>query len=526
MMAIWPCNASERSPNFLIILADDLGFSDIGAYGSEIATPRLDGLAASGLLYTQFYSTARCWPTRAALLTGYYAQQIGRDALPGLSLGGQRQRPAWAPLLPNLLKGAGYRSYHSGKWHIDGTPAAGGFDRSYVVEDHDRHLGVQNHTLDGQRLPPEDRDASYYTSHAIAEHAIEFLKQHQHEHSDKPFFQYLAFLAPHFPLHAPQEDIDRYRGRYDSGWDAIRQQRWERIQETLKLPGKLSALEPEIGPPYDFPAAIEQLGPGEVNRELTWSGLNDAQRAFQAMKMEIHAAMVDRMDREIGRVIDLLREIGELENTVIFFLSDNGCSAEIMIRGDGHDPEAPSGSNRSYLCIGPGWSTACNTPFRRHKVWVHEGGIASPLIIHWPKGITRQGEHRQALGHVIDIAPTVVELALGKWPEDPGNSDGPPVEGRSLANTFRSDKSSSRDHLWWEHEGNRALRCGDWKIVAAKGQAWELYNLAEDRAENHDLAATYVHKVQEMEAIWQSRLKEFERLAANASKRHSGPAIK
>jgi arylsulfatase len=228
------------------------------------------------------------------------------------------------------------------------------------------------------------------------------------------------------------------------------------------------------------------------------------------MKMEIHAAMVDRMDREVGRVVEQLREMGELDNTVIFFLSDNGCSAEIMIRGNGHDPQAAPGSAFSYYCLGPGWSTVSNTPFRRHKVWVHEGGIASPLIVHWPAGLKGRGEVRHTVGHVIDIAPTLVELAGGQWPREHSGVVVPAVEGRSLVPSFQADCSSDHECLWWLHEGNRALRCGDWKIVAAKNDPWELYNLAEDRAETVNLAELHPETVARLADRWQAKLAAIE----------------
>ncbi len=227
----------------------------------------------------------------------------------------------------------------------------------------------------------------------------------------QPFFQYVAFIAPHFPLHALQEDIARYREKYRGGWEQIREQRWRRLRDMGIVQCELSAVEREVGPPYDFPAALEKLGAGEVNRPLPWSELTDQQRVFQAAKMAVHAAMVDRMDREIGKILDQLSAMGVAENTLVFFLSDNGASAEIMVRGDDHDPAAPPGSAASYLCLGPGWSNCANTPFRRHKTWVHEGGISTPLIVRWPRGIKTPGALRHNPGHVIDLVPTILDAA-------------------------------------------------------------------------------------------------------------------
>ena len=346
-----------------------------------------------------------------------------------------------------------------------------------------------------KKLPPVRPNSGYYTTAAMADHAITYLDDHAAHHHDKPFFLYLAFNAPHFPLQAPPEDIARYRGKYEQGWEAVRAARWERIQKLGLVSGTLSEVERNVGPPYHFPKALEILGSGEVNRPIPWKSLTEQQRAFQASKMEIHAAMVDRMDREIGRVLDRLRAMGAWENTLILFLSDNGASAEIMVRDDGHDPEASPGSSRSHLCLGPGWSTVANTPFRRHKTWVHEGGISTPLIAHWPKGIAARGELRRDPGHVIDLVPTLLELA-GARPENPDDT-APPFPGKSLMPTFAKDGSVTHETLWWEHEGNKAIRMGDWKLVAARDQSWELYDLANDRTETHDLSGSQAERVRE-----------------------------
>ncbi len=506
--------AHAAQPNVLVILADDLGFSDIGCYGGEINTPNLDSLAANGLRFTQFYNTARCWPTRGALLSGYYAQQIHRDALPAVSGGGQGRRPPWAQLLPKMLKPLGYRSYISGKWHVDGTPGDEGFDHSYIINDHDRFFYPKNHTRDDKPLPPVAPGTDYYATTAIADHAIECLQEHSEQHAGKPFFHYLAFISPHFPLQAPAEDIAKYSGKFSGGWDLARQQRWQRIEQMGIASGRLSKLEPQIGPPYHFANAIAELGSKEVNRELNWQDLTEEQRAFQAAKMEIHAAMVDRMDQEIGRVVAQLKAMKALDDTLILFLSDNGASAEIMIRGDGHNPNSPLGSAATYLCLGPGWSSAANTPFRRHKTWVHEGGISTPLIAHWPNGIQEHGKLRRRIGHVVDIAPTIVELAGGQWPTKVDDMDVPATPGRSLLSSFQADPTEPREAVWWLHEGNRALRDGDWKVVAAKGDPWELYNLKADRAETENLATAKPDKLAELVAKWEQRTADFTELAS------------
>jgi arylsulfatase A-like enzyme len=520
----------SRKPNILILLADDMGFSDLGCYGSEIHTPNLDGLARNGLRFTQFYNTARCWPSRAALLTGYYAQQVRRDTVPGVASGGKGVRPAWAPLLPEMLRPLGYRNYHSGKWHVDGRPLENGFDHSYLLQDLGRYFRPRVHFKDDRKLPPvpphpplspsggEGRvrgaDAGYYTTIAIADHAIECLKEHAEHFADKPFFQYVAFNAPHFPLQALPEDIARYRETYRRGWDVVRQERWKRMKKMRIISHDLPALERDVGPPYHFPEALKQFGPNEINRPLPWRELTEEQQAFQSVKMSIHAAMIDRLDREVGRILQQLRVMGALDNTLILVLSDNGASAEMMVRDDGHDPKAAPGSADTHLCLGPGWSSTANTPLRRHKTWVHEGGISTPLIVHWPKGISARGELRHNPGHLIDIVPTVLELAGGKRPEMWKGKPVPPPPGKSLVPVFARDNSVSHDYLWWCHEGNRAVRVGDWKLVAAGAKArWELYDLKTDRGESHNLADKRPEKVQELEAIWTQHFREFCELA-------------
>ena len=272
------CHAAEPAtrPNIVILLADDMGYSDLGCYGGEIETPNLDALAKNGLRFTQFYNTARCWPTRGALLTGYYAQQIRRDTVPGVPKSGSAgTRPAWARLLPEMLKPSGYRTYHSGKWHVDGEPVQNGFDHSYCLQDSDRYFYPTTHSADGEALPPVAHDAGYYATTAIADHAVKCLREHAAQHGDQPFFQYVAFIAPHFPLHALQQDIARYRDKYRAGWDQMREQRWRRMTDMGIIQCTLSAAERDVGPPYDFPAALEKLGAGEINRPLPWSELTE-----------------------------------------------------------------------------------------------------------------------------------------------------------------------------------------------------------------------------------------------------------
>jgi len=498
------CASKEvKPPNVLLIMVDDMGFSDLGCYGGEMNTPNLDKLASGGLRFTQFNNTSRCWATRAALLTGYYPQQIGRDNAPGILGGATDIRPDWAELVPMYLKEAGYRSYHSGKWHMDGMPVKSGFDRSYFLGDQGRFFSPQKHYVNDDTLPPVKRGSGYYATIEIAERAISQFKEHSINHADKPFFSYVAFTAPHFPLHALPEDIEDVGNRYAAGWEKLRNKRWERIQEMGIVKGELSKVEPQVGPPYHFPDALEILGEDEVNRPVSWESLTPEQQKFQQVKMSIHAAMIERVDKEIGRIIDQLKAMGALENTLIVFLSDNGASAEIMVRDDGHQPSAAPGSASTYLCLGPGWSNMSNTPFRRHKTWVQEGGSCTPLIAHWPDGITARDELRHTYGHVIDIVPTILDLA--GIASDSLRQVALP--GQSLRPLFEEEADWQRP-IWYYHEGNRALRVGDWKIVADKDTPWELFNLEEDRTESSNLAESRPNKVIEMEKLWNNMLSE------------------
>lgn len=494
---------APSKPNVVVILADDLGFSDLGCYGSQIQTPNLDSLANQGLRYAKFYNTARCWPTRAALMTGYYPQQVGMDPP-------QKALPKWTRMLPHYLKTAGYRSYHSGKWHIraaEDVVAQGGFDRSFKISDQDRFFSPRRVALDDVNQPPVENDGSFYATEAIGEYGVKFLSEHSEQHSNHPFFLYLAFTSPHFPLHALQADVQKYKETFSAGWDVHRQQRLIYLKKSGLMPNaELSLREEGTKPRWNLEAAklIEAIGPGEVSNALAWDSLTDEQKEFQALKMAIHAAMIDRMDQVIGRILTKLREMNALDNTLILFCSDNGASAEQIIRGDLHNPEAVPGSAESYLCLGPGWSTAANTPFRRHKSWVHEGGISTPLIVHWPNGFAAEGEIRQAVGHVIDIVPTVLDVAGVQWSPKWNETTAPPLAGKSLVPSFPTDKPIERDYLFFSHDGHHALRQGDWKVVSSDDNSvdWELYNLADDRDESNNLTPLQRERMSKMQLLW------------------------
>jgi arylsulfatase len=492
----------SRKPNLVIFLLDDMGFSDVGCYGGEIETPNLDRLAANGLRFTGFYNTGRCWPTRACITTGYYAQAVRMDPVKG-------SLPPWVHFLPQYLKPAGYRSYMTGKWHVNPVKdlvKGAGFDEASRRDDTDHHFVPGTAAAGGEGL---------YAATKFADEAIGYLEKHAQQYGDQPFFLYVAFTEPHFPLHALQEDIARYRDVYLEGWDAARERRLRRLKEVGIVNCGLPPLETGLKAPGVQPWHLEKLGAGETDHAVPWRELTPEQQRFQAAKMAVHAAMVHRVDREIGRVVEKLRALGALDNTAIFFLSDNGASAEILIRADGHDPQAAPGSAKSFLCLGPGWSACCNAPLRRHKIWVHEGGIATPLIVHWPAGFAARGELRRDLGHVVDFVPTALELAGVEAPKEWAGLPAPPLHGRSLVPAFAGDGKVQRECLYFNHLGNRALRMGDWKIVSASldPAPWALYDLSTDRCETKDLSAGDADRKRRMIAKWEEVDAQLRRLA-------------
>ena len=493
--------ATHRRPNFLVILADDMGFSDARCYGGDIDTPNLDRLAAGGLRFTQAYTTARCGPSRSCLLTGQYAQQTASDIMtPG-------KIPSYTRFLPEYLKPLGYRSYHTGKWHmrhVTGEKGVG-FDHSYTMLDEFRFFTQNNHLLDGERLPKPE--PGYYSTTAIADYGVRFLKHHDR---GKPFFLQTCFHAPHFPLQAPQEDIDKYTGRFSEGWDTARERKWQRLTRMGLVNCPLAPMEPNMWTDWNTPDSelIRKIGPGEVVRAVPWSTLDAEQKKLQRTKMAIHAAMITRMDTEIGKLLQQVETMGELDNTVVLFLSDNGASSEQLIRGDGHDSRAPPGSAATHLGLGPGWASNSNAPFRLHKSWVNEGGISTPLIVHWPKGIRARNQLRHDPCHVIDILPTLVDLAGGGNP----NTGGPPLAGRSLASAFARSGAIKRDFLYFNHNHNRAIREGDWKLIATGGNGpWELYDLSKDRSEQTNLAAEQPGRAARLAAKWKAVDEDFTR---------------
>jgi len=526
--------ADPPRPNIIVILSDDMGYSDIGCYGSEIKTPRLDALAARGLRFTQFYNTARCCPTRASLLTGLYPHQAGvghmmQDRGTDGYRGNLNNRCA---TIAGVLRSAGYGTYMAGKWHVtqhtgpDGPkfnwPLQRGFDRFYGTitgagSFFDPGTLTRDNTMISPFADPLYEPKTYYYTDAISDHAEHFIDDHVKQKPDQPFFMYVAYTCAHWPMHALPEDVARYKGKYDAGYRATREARFERMK-------KLGVIEENC-----------KLSPQAED----FSEVPEDRREWEVRGMEVYAAMVDRMDQGIGDIVDQLKSSGVYENTLIFYMQDNGGCAENCGRGGtmtrAEAPKMPiiaddaimtgvypdqtrdgrkvirgtgamPGPDDTYIAYGRGWANVSNTPFREYKHWVHEGGISTPLIAHWPAGIRRHGEREHQPGHLIDIMATCVDLSGAKYPKrHPGaQADVHPMEGVSLAPTFGGDDLPERV-IYWEHEGNRAVRQGPWKLVAkSKTGPWELYNIALDRAELNDLSAELPERTKAMALLWQT----------------------
>ena len=494
-------NQGETRPNIVVIMADDMGFSDIGSFGGEISTPNLDWLAARGLRFRQFYNAARCCPTRASLLTGLYSHQAGVGHMVG-----DYGHPSYQGYLNDrsvtiaeVLGEAGYRTFMSGKWHVGESrphwPVDRGFDRyfglisggsNYFKLDGARQMAVDNEPY----TPPTD--GSFYMTDAFSDNAVRFLEEHGGK--PEPFLLYLPYTAPHWPLHAKPADINKYKGKYSMGWDLLREQRFAR--------------QGEIG----IRDEAWELSEREENVPA-WEGVGD--KPLWERRMEVYAAMIDCMDQGIGRVVETLRRLGKLDNTLIMFLSDNGgCheSADIeqgTPRNTWADPNAMPGGPDSFDGYDRPWANASNTPFRMFKSWVHEGGISSPLICHWPDGIKlAPGSVTDATAHVIDLMATFVDLASAHYPEQRDGRPIVPLEGKSLRPIFETGERAGHQAIFWEHQGNRAVRQGRWKLVSKRtggtlgAGPWELYDLERDRAEQSDLAPEMPDRVQQMEAQW------------------------
>ncbi len=495
--------AAENRPNILVILADDMGFSDLGCYGGEIHTPNLDNLAHNGLRFTQFYNAARCCPTRASLLTGLYPHQAGVGAMDS-----DKGTPPYQGYLNDrsvtiseMLKASGYSTYMSGKWHVGRKKGHWPLDRGF-----DRYFGLINGAsnffnniyyrdpsekqtilLDNERYKVEPtteemwkKNEGFYMTDAFTDYAIQFLDEHKQ--SSNPFFLYLPYTAPHWPLHAFPEDIDRYRGRYSSGWDELRQQRYRKQIE-------LGLIDETV-----------QLAPLD-NKVVPWDQASQEAKEEFELEMALYAAMIDRMDRNIGKVMKKLKEMGQFDNTLILFLSDNGgCHTTPSFS---HLQGTPGGPN-SFPCYGYMGAELSNVPFRKYKQYIHEGGIATPFIVHFPNLIQNGGKIVKQPGHIIDIMPTIADLTGSTYPEKRNGKEVKPLQGISLKPALKGKSLNRKEPLFWEHVGNRGVRIGNWKLVAAKPDLkWELFNLKEDRTELNDLSEKHLERKKEMVEIYE-----------------------
>lgn len=481
LLAAAPVNAettTDTRPNIVLIMCDDMGYSDIGAYGGEVETPHLDGLARQGLRFRQFYNNAKCEHTRASLITGHWWHHVG--ASPSVVYKGKT--------FGTRLREQGYRTLMVGKWHAGQTPYQRGFDRYFGLTDgccnfwnpgtarpgepepakkRQRRWAIDDQTF--KPYTPEDKD--FYSTDAFTDYAIDYLDAYKHE--DKPFFLYVAHTAPHYPLHVSEQDVAKYRGSYAAiGWDELRRRRFARQQELgVHMPHtKLSPRDKGI------PA---------------WADVTEQDRDAWDLRMAAYVAMIDRMDRNIGRLLEKIEALGEADNTIIFFLSDNGAES------DSKDRSTVEGSMpwevTSYLTQGKPWANASNTPFRKYKTTPYEGGIRTPMIAYWP-GKTPQGRWTNRVGHLIDFMPTMLELAGAEVPDT--------LPGQSLVPTLHGEESARSGPLFWRFGGD-AIRDGDWKAIR-RGKQWELYNLAQDPTELNNIAAESPERLETMSAAWQA----------------------
>ena len=524
--------SSADKPNIILIMSDDMGISDIGCYGSEIETPNLDKLAANGLRFTQFYNTARCCPTRASLLSGLYPHQagIGWMMVDRGHDGYRGELNRECITIAEALKTSGYGTYMAGKWHVtkhispDGPknnwPKQRGFDRFYGTIHGAGSLWDPNTlTRDNTQMSP-DNDPEYkpkkewFYTDAISDQTVRYIEEHVKAKPNDPFFCYVSYTAAHWPMHARDEVIEKYKGKYDAGYKVIREARFKKMKQ-LGIIKKDSKLSPQ---PWEW---------GRVKEE-----------EWEIKCMEVYAAMVDEMDQGIGQIIETLEKNQKLDNTLILFLQDNGGCAEAFGRGknkttgpraaepslppmkkgdlqtrmipaqtrDGYPvrtgPGVMPGPADTYIGYGLGWANVSNTPFREYKHWVHEGGISTPLIAHWPAGIKRKGELDHQPGHLIDIMATCIEIGGVSYPKKKDGIKIKPFEGKSLNTAFKG-KKIKREALYWEHEGNRAIRKGDWKLVSKENKPWELYNIKSDRSELNDLSKSKRDLVAELSKAYQ-----------------------
>jgi len=489
----------KKKPNIVLIMADDMGYSDMGAMGGEVKTPNLDALAEKGILYKQFYNGARCCPTRASLMTGLYPHQAGMGWMTVSDLGTESYAGELnhnCVTIAEVLKNRGYNTCMSGKWHLvsdrntgqDGDtnawPLQRGFDRFFGTL-----LGSGSYytpsSLVTQNTLIEAPEGFYYTD-AISDTAVSMIKENMVTGS--PFFLYISYTSPHWPLHAYKDDYEPYLDTYSVGWDSIRMQRY-RHQKALGI--------------IDKDWILSDRNPGAP----AWDSLTDSKKEEMKLRMAIYAAQIEVMDRGIGRILSELEKEGELDNTLIFFLQDNGACAE-FISGRNQDL-AVFGTDESFESYRLPWANASNTPFRMFKHWTHEGGISTPLIVHWPDGVVNSGRMSERPGILMDIMATCIEVAGIDYPSQFKGNKIHHLEGESLLHSIKNESDERESVMFWEHEANRAVRSQEWKLVLKASEEypfdgkWELYNLADDRTEMNDLAGTYPEKVEEMKTMWE-----------------------
>jgi arylsulfatase A-like enzyme len=483
-----------KPPSIVIILADDMGFSDVGCYGSEISTPNLDGLAQQGVRFTQAYNAARCCPSRAALLTGLYPHQAGMGGMVSRIGKSKHSGPYQGYLnrqcvtIAEAVRPAGYRTYMAGKWHVgeapEHWPRKRGFDRYFgLISGASSYFELRNEEFPRRVMASDDdpyvpEGDHFYMTDAFTDHAVRFLEEHDRT---QPFLLYLAYTAPHWPLHAWPEDIARYRGYYRIGWDALRERRYKRLIELGIIDPKwrLSPRDEEV-PPWD-----------SVDNKGDWD-----------LRMAVYAAMISRMDYGIGRVLETLRKIGAEDDALVLFLSDNGGCHE-RIHSKLNKPGSLPGERESYVAYERNWANASNTPFRLFKHWCHEGGISTPLIARWPERILEKGALTHQVAHITDIMPTCLELAGAKYPESFEGHAITPAPGKSLVPIFEGRTREPHARLYWEHERNRAVREGQWKLVATDQGEWELYDLEADRTELNNLAGAQRERAAALDRAWE-----------------------
>ena len=500
----------DKRPNIILIMADDMGYSDIGCYGGEVSTPNIDSLAANGIRFTQFYNTARCCPTRASLMTGLYPHQadMGWMTIRDLGHDGYHGQLNYRCVtIAEVLRMAGYGTYMAGKWHLtwdklfdgpkDSWPCQRGFDRFYGTIAGSGSF-YKPHTLTRDNTRIEAPKKGYYYTDAISDNASKFITQHSEVRPNAPFFLYVAYTAPHWPLHAKGEDIARYRGKYKIGWDELRRRRHKRMID-MGIVDEAWAMTPRD----------EEVKP--------WDGVNEVKKNEMDLRMAIYAAQIDSMDQGIGRIVKALEKTGRLDNTLILFLADNGGCAEMLQfreledvgEGTGMSYDefiARLGTDDTFASYGISWANASNTPFRRYKHWVHEGGIATPLIVHWPRRIKARGELRHQPSHLIDIMATCVDITGARYPAKYKGNEILPMEGKSLVPAF-NNKRIKREAIYWEHEANKAIRVGKWKLVSRYPGEWELYDMETDRTETNDLAKKYPKRVKKLAKTWDTYAK-------------------